>query len=276
MAAESLYISTMCRSRIEDNFITRLQGFRPDRYGTTRALSLYSASMALADTDCLRAAQNTCRELGATSRQLYEIMLQSYLFLGFPRMLTAAEILAADNHGLEVGGAETAEIRTGPDEWRKRGRELCRRVYQGNYDALKARVEAMAPEVFSWMELEGYGKVLSRPGLDIIDREMAIVACLLMENRPAQLHSHLRGALNVGAPRELVQDVLSDVGPIAPESYTDARVVIESSGTRAAPRGSRMLWSLPTATSTLLRKAGLLSWVVRAPMRANLKRAKFL
>jgi hypothetical protein len=31
--------------------------------------------------------------------------------------------------------------------------------------------------------------------------------------------------------------------------------VIDSSGTRAAPRGSHLLWSLPTATASLLRKA---------------------
>ncbi len=220
----------MCRSRIEDNFITRLQGFQPERHGTTRALSLYSAAIALADTGCLKAAENTCRHSGVTHQQLYETMLQSYLFLGFPRMLTAAEALTGNSHSHEAVDALKGELRSEPEKWRERGRELCRRVYQGNYEALKTRVETMAPEVFFWMELEGYGKVLSRPGLDIIDREMAIVGCLLMENRPTQLHSHLRGALNVGASRELVQDVLSDIAPIAPEKYAGARIVLERLG----------------------------------------------
>ena len=227
MAAGSLYLSGMSPSRIEDNFISRLQGFQPEKHGATRALCLYSAAIALSDAGCLRAAQNASRRFGATARQLYETMLQSYLFLGFPRMLAAAEMLAGNNYVPEAGETAIAEIKTGPEDWQKRGRELCRRVYQGNYEALRSKVEAMAPEVFYWMELEGYGKVLSRPGLDIIDRELAVVACLLMENRPVQLHSHLRGALNVGASRELVRDVLADVGPIAPERYADAQAVIE-------------------------------------------------
>jgi hypothetical protein len=41
--------------------------------------------------------------------------------------------------------------------------------------------------------------------------------------------------------------------PMSPDRIP--RVVIDGSGTRAAPRGSRLLWSLPTATVPLLRKA---------------------
>jgi alkylhydroperoxidase/carboxymuconolactone decarboxylase family protein YurZ len=91
----------------------------------------------------------------------------------------------------------------------------------------------MAPEVFLWMELEGYGKVLSRPGLDVIDRELAIVACLMIEHRPAQLHSHIRGALNVGAPRELLGDVVSDLRTVAVEGYRSACGIIEKLGITA-------------------------------------------
>ena len=77
------------------------------------------------------------------------------------------------------------------------------------------------------MELEGYGKVLSRPGLDIVDREMVIVACLAMENRVSQLHSHLRGALNVGAPMQLVRDVVADLSPAAPAGHATATELLQ-------------------------------------------------
>jgi alkylhydroperoxidase/carboxymuconolactone decarboxylase family protein YurZ len=88
----------------------------------------------------------------------------------------------------------------------------------------------MSPEVFFWMELEGYGKVLSRPGLDLVDREIAIVACLMIEHRPAQLHSHLRGALNVGAPDRLVLDVVSDLRPFSPQGYPNACEILQRLG----------------------------------------------
>jgi len=204
----------MNRGPLCDNFIACLEAFKPARYAATRSLALYSASIALSDYEVLTQSQQICIHYGATSGQMYETVLQSYLFLGFPRMLTAAERLAQD--GLApVDGRMSARVEDNSmGDWLGRGRALCHRVYDSNYDALKSRVEAMAPEIFLWMELEGYGKVLSRPGLDIVDRELAIVSCLIMENRPAQLHSHLRGAINVGAPHELVRHVVSDLNPV--------------------------------------------------------------
>jgi 4-carboxymuconolactone decarboxylase len=230
MAAGSIYIPDMCRSRIEDNLIACLREFHPGRYSTPRALGFYSAAITVSDATCMREAARTCIRHGATCEQLYETMLQSYLFLGFPRMLKGAECLKNDGFAPVKEARPVAPVDENPDEWRRRGERLCRWVYGDKYDALKRRVEAMAPEVFFWMELEGYGKVLSRPGLDIVDREIAIVACLMVEHRPAQLHSHLRGALNVGAPDRLVLDVVSDLRPLAPDGYTNACAILERLG----------------------------------------------
>ena len=94
---------------------------------------------------------------------LYEIVLQSYLFLGFPRMLGAAEILAddfpADRNGSGTGPISPAEAH----DWYNNGTNLCRRIYGSKYDDLKERVSSMAPEIFRWMIIEGYGKVLRAP-----------------------------------------------------------------------------------------------------------------
>jgi 4-carboxymuconolactone decarboxylase len=56
-----------------------------------------------------------------------------------------------------------------------------------------------------WMVVEGYGKVLGRPQLDLPTRELCIVALLAVLGMPRQLHSHLRGALNAGATLEEVE-----------------------------------------------------------------------
>jgi 4-carboxymuconolactone decarboxylase len=54
------------------------------------------------------------------------------------------------------------------------------------------------------MVTEGYGRTLSRPGLDLRRRELCTVAQTAVLDAPHQLHSHLRGALNAGAsPAEL-------------------------------------------------------------------------
>ena len=55
---------------------------------------------------------------------------------------------------------------------------------------------------------EGYGKVLSRPPMGEITRELCIVSLLGAAGHDRQLHSHLLGALNVGAPPESVEEAL--------------------------------------------------------------------
>jgi 4-carboxymuconolactone decarboxylase len=205
-----------------DRFCSRIVDFRPDHSARTRVLGLYSAAIALADTKaldlCIRAAQND----GASRDELHEIVLQSYLFLGFPRMLEAAEHL---NKTLPVKAHCQASPPITAKEmplWLSRGQELYQRVYGSNHDVLRKRVEALAPEIFQWMLLEGYGKTLSRPGLSVVDREAAIVACLMMENRSRQLHSHIRGALNVGAKRIVIETLIHDIGNAAGDGYKTA------------------------------------------------------
>ena len=218
---------------IQDTFDTILSAFQPSRFAASRALALYSAAITLSTEDQLTAAARMCTEHAVAREQLYETVLQSYLFLGFPRMLFAAQCLQALYPQTPVAANDSLVSEVSPERWLERGRELCRRVYDGNYEALKARVENMAPEIFLWMELEGYGKVLSRPGLDVVDRELAIVAVLTVENRRAQLHSHLRGALNVGAVPEVLLDVLDDLRPIAPDGYATAHELLPRLGVKA-------------------------------------------
>ncbi len=229
MVGSVQYISCMSHNRITDRLNDCLDNFQPERHAVSRSLAMFSAAITVADEPLMGRAVEIGSGLGATSEQLYETVLQSHLFLGFPRMLQAAECL---HRAIPDFGPQPLPP-LAPDEasqWLERGQKLCRRVYNSNYEALKNRVEKMAPEIFLWMELEGYGKVLSRPGLDIVDREIAIVACLMVENREAQLHSHIRGAFSVGASTELVDDVITDLAPISPEGELSARRILTKLG----------------------------------------------
>jgi len=58
------------------------------------------------------------------------------------------------------------------------------------------------------MVVEGYGKVLGRPQLDLATRELCIVALLAVLGAPRQLYSHLRGAMNAGADPSEVEETL--------------------------------------------------------------------
>jgi 4-carboxymuconolactone decarboxylase len=211
-------------------FRIHLADFYPRQNSRTRALALYSAAIATADEEILDRTIEVGQKYGLGRQQFYEIVLQSYLFLGFPCMLGAAEHL--DRHFpspkadsmLQKINAEESET------WFTNGLNLCRRVYSENYLPLKQKVEALAPEVFRWMVIEGYGKVLSRPGLGIIDRELAIVACLIIENYEKQLFSHIKGAVNVGASHDLIRQVIHDLGEAAGDGYTASLSILDRLG----------------------------------------------
>ncbi len=211
-------------------FGQRLDRFAPSESAVPRLLALFSAAVAIADDAVLRRCLRLAREYGIGRDDIYEVVLQSYLFLGFPRMLGAAERLHEEYKNGERSSRLAAVSAGESEQWFDRGVALCRRVYDGNYDLLKDRVEAMAPEVFRWMVFEGYGKVLARPQLPIQTRELAIVACLMFENRPKQLHSHMKGALNVEVPPALLRQVIEDIGESAGDGYDSARAILGKLG----------------------------------------------
>ncbi|MCK4573041.1 MAG: carboxymuconolactone decarboxylase family protein [candidate division Zixibacteria bacterium] len=211
-------------------FLGQLLRFKPVENASQRTLALYSAAVALADDTAMERVLGMGDRYSVTRDTFYEIVLQSYLFLGFPRMLGAAECLHRFFHDTTNGS------RLGPispdesDEWYSDGLKLCREVYAGKYEPLKKKVEGMAPEVFRWMIIEGYGKVLSRPQVDISTRELSIIAFLMMENRQKQLRAHIKGALNVGTPRQLIEQTVSDIGPAAGDGMKTALAVINQAG----------------------------------------------
>ena len=75
---------------------------------------------------------------------------------------------------------------------------------------------ALHPALDAWMLTEGYGRTLSRPGLDLLRRELCVIAQTAVLDTPRQLHSHLRGALNAGGSFETVEAALLEVIPFVP------------------------------------------------------------
>ncbi len=138
---------------------------------------------------------------------LDELVLASVLFVGFPRALVAAGALrqVVPEPGPALDGADYAAW----PEWRRRGEETCRAIYGDNYASLRANVRRLHPALDAWVVMDGYGRTLSRPGLDLKRREFCAIAMLVPQGVPRQLHSHLRGALNAGASPEEVECTLT-------------------------------------------------------------------
>lgn len=156
-----------------------------------------------------------------------ELVLQSYLFAGFPRGLTAAR------EWRRISGRPAPEFDEGADYsraevWRASGEATCSQVYGARYAALRDNVRSLHPALEAWMIVEGYGKVLSRPGLDLQRRELCVIASCAAARQDRQLHSHLHGALNVGVAPSDVEAAINAIADILGEE--DARKV-------------RMLWA---------------------------------
>ena len=139
-----------------------------------------------------------------------EMLLQSYLFCGFPRALNAMREWRRVS-GTTAPPADPETAAGTLDAWRERGEETCATVYGRFYPGLRRNVAQLHPALDAWMVVEGYGKILSRPGLDLARRELCVVAACAATRQERQLHSHLHGALNAGAPPSAVSATLAEV-----------------------------------------------------------------
>ena len=176
-----------------------------------RSLVRISAALASRDKMALTSAFEEARAT-ATDHQVEEVLLQSYLFLGFPASLNG---MAAWRRFSDTVPSVAQELDC--DMWADRGHEVCGSVYAGQYDKLQETIRALHPDLEQWMVVEGYGKVLGRPDLPLTTREMCIVASLAMLGALKQLYSHLRGALNVGVEASDVEEALAQADPYLDE-----------------------------------------------------------
>lgn len=173
----------------------------------TRALVTLAAAIARGDETRLAAAADRLAECEGVAVWADELLLQSILMVGYPRALVGVAIWR------ERSGATPA---TTPDDdvwdlatWTARGEATCRVIYGSAYNRLRANVRALHPVIDAWMVTEGYGRTISRPGLDLARRELCTVAQCAVLAAPRQFHSHARGALHAGAPPDAVGEAMT-------------------------------------------------------------------
>jgi 4-carboxymuconolactone decarboxylase len=178
----------------------------------TRALVALAAAIAAGNDPAVEEHGRTCMAEGAPETWIDELLLQSTLMVGWPRTLSAAAVwraIAGPACSLEDGADYTRLA-----EWRVRGEALCRIVYGANFERLRTNIQGLHPALDAWMVTEGYGRTLSRPGLDLARRELAIVAQVAVQGAERQLRSHLRGALNADVTPAVLEEALDIVRPL--------------------------------------------------------------
>jgi 4-carboxymuconolactone decarboxylase len=158
--------------------------------------------------DTLARAATVCR-----GEWVEEVVLQSYLFAGFPRALNAAR------EWRRVSGRPAPETDAGERfenaaQWQREGEVTCATVYGPFYERLRNNIRQLHPALDAWMIIDGYGKVLSRPALDLRRRELCVVSACALARQDRQLHSHLYGALHAGASPAEVRAAIDSVSDL--------------------------------------------------------------
>ena len=193
--------------------------------GWHRSIIALAAAIADGDPHQLDARVKVAIVAGIPPLAIDELLLQSVLTVGWPRALVAAGAwraaigAPAQNGTADLDYAEHAE-------WTRRGEITCAAIYGDHYSRLRANVRALHPALEAWMLTEGYGRTLSRPGLELKLRELCTVAQTAVLRTPRQLHSHLLGALRAGATFAEIEATLDVTDPMLPQAQRDQVAVL--------------------------------------------------
>lgn len=110
-----------------------------------------------------------------------------------------------------------------------KGREIRAAVLgQAYVDRAMASADEFSQPLQDLVTEYCWGAVWGRDGLDLKTRSMLNLAMISVLNRPHELRTHVRGALNNGVTRDEIREVLLQVGiyagiPAAVDSFRIAR-----------------------------------------------------
>ncbi len=177
----------------------------------TRALVALAVVIAVGDEAALRDGAARAARSGVNPEWIEETILQSFLFVGFPRTLNAMRAWRKAS-GRAAPLVDPDEQVRGAADWLARGESTCVTVYGPLYERLRVNIRGLHPALDDWMIETGYGRVLGRPGLDLKRRELCVAAVCAATEQDRQLHSHLHGALHAGASAGEIEGALAVAG----------------------------------------------------------------
>lgn len=172
-----------------------------------KLLPLIAAASALQKMNILRELVAQAKSRKIPFIKIYETLLQNYLFVGYPSALLSLKMLKELFPNKKLTKAADMNLY----HFRKRGEANCKKVYGNKYEKLIKNVKGFSPDLAEWLVLEGYGKVLSRKGLSMMERELCTVAVLTVLKFDDQLYSHINGAYRVKASSAEIRSVIKSL-----------------------------------------------------------------
>lgn len=175
-------------------------------------LALLSASSVLRKTNYFKVILQQLVNNKTSSKKIYEALLQTYLFAGFPSALSSLKLFK------EIVGKKKIYKGFDLNKYLDRGKRNCKLIYADKYDKLLNNVKSYSPEMAEWLIIEGYGKVLGRKGLTLREREICIVSILSAMKFKDQLYSHIIGSINIKVNKKLLLSSIRNLSLINAKS----------------------------------------------------------
>ena len=186
-----------------------------------------TAAVWRADWPQLAAWASRARELDHQRADLEEALLMCALVCGFPRAITAwGHVDAAWPAAATPAGGGLPEAEQAPA-----GDALFASIYGDNEHQVRAMLRGHHQELHDFVLEAAYARILTRPGLPPLTRELVAVGILAAEDQERQFRGHARGARNHGATAQQLEEVLSTVF-----AHDPARASEWAQKARAQPR----------------------------------------
>jgi len=155
-------------------------------------LGVLASATTLNDTQSLNEWLPRCEGI-LNQEAIEETILQTLLFAGFPKTIEALNQLR--KHFPSNSAGKRVE------DHQKAGMETSMLIYGKHHSKLVQVMDQLHPDLTRWMIEDGYGRVLSRSGLSINHREIAVIASLMASGMVNQFRAHVRGALFAGVSK---------------------------------------------------------------------------
>lgn len=177
-------------------------------------LALLSAAAVLRKEEQIKIILEILKKRNTAARKVYESLLQTYLFAGYPSAIESLKHFAA------YFTAPAASSEKNVFDFSARGETNCRKIYGEKYEKLISNIGGISPDLSDWLVCEGYGKVLGRRGLSLMERELCVISILTVTKFENQLYSHINGGVRLGLNLNEIEKVIKNVDLLGKRSLS--------------------------------------------------------
>ncbi len=146
--------------------------------------------------------------LGCSTGEVIEALIHMAVYAGFPAALNGVFTAQAAFEALQLSTPANPAMATDTARY-DAGWAALRHIDGEAGFRVVDRLKTIAPDLAHFVVAFAFGDIYTRPGLDLLSREIVTVAALAaMGTATAQLKVHIHGLLNVGGTQEQLTETL--------------------------------------------------------------------